>query len=64
MRVTVGYNFTWISSVWRPGAQVDTTVNTTQIAGLPLIGTPSPQATLNDSSVWLQGLTAGLDFRF
>lgn len=64
LRLTVGYNFTYISHVLRPGDQVDLTVNTTQIAGLPLVGPTRPQASLNDTSIWLQGITAGLDLRF
>jgi hypothetical protein len=64
MRVTVGYNFTYVTNVLRPGGQIDTSVNTTQIAGLPLVGPAQPAATLDDTSIWLQGITAGLDFRF
>jgi hypothetical protein len=64
LRVNVGYNFTYVSSVLRPGNQIDTTVNTTQIAGLPLIGPAQPQATVNASGVWLQGITAGFDLYF
>jgi len=64
LRITVGYNFTYITNVLRPGNQIDTTVNTTQIAGLPLIGEARPQATLNESGVWLQGVTTGFDLRF
>jgi hypothetical protein len=64
MRLTVGYNLTYISSVVRPGGQVNTNVNTTQIAGQPLFGPPDPTVTMNTTSVWLQGFTTGLDFRF
>jgi hypothetical protein len=64
MRLTVGYNFTYVSSVLRPGDQIDLTVNTTQIAGLPLVGEPRPEVSMSTSGMWLQGLTAGLDFRF
>jgi hypothetical protein len=64
LRVNVGYNFTYVSSVLRPGNQIDTTVNSTQIAGLPLIGPAHPQATVNASGVWLQGVTAGFDLYF
>ncbi len=64
LRATVGYNFTYISSVIRPGDQVDLNVNTTQIAGLLLIGPAVPSTSVSDTSIWLQGFTAGLDLRF
>jgi hypothetical protein len=64
LRLTAGYNLTYISSVVRPGGQVNTNVNTTQIAGLPLVGPADPTVTMNTTSVWLQGFTTGLDFRF
>jgi hypothetical protein len=64
LRLTVGYNFTYVTSVVRPGDQVDTNVNTTQIAGQPLVGPPSPQLSFNDTGLWLQGITAGMDLRF
>jgi uncharacterized protein YraI len=64
MRLTVGYNFTWVSRVIRPGAQVDTTVNTSQIAGGTLVGPAHPQNTFSQSSLWLQGVTGGLEFTF
>lgn len=64
LRLTVGYNFTYVSSVLRPGDQVDLSVNTTQIAGLPLVGDPVPAVSMSTSGMWLQGLSAGLDFRF
>ena len=38
LRLTMGYNFTYVTRVLRPGDQVDTTVNGTQIAGGTLIG--------------------------
>jgi hypothetical protein len=63
-RLTVGYNFTYVTNVLRPGDQVDTSVNETQIAGLPLVGPARPAATLNETDIWLQGVSAGLDFTF
>ncbi|HVU89707.1 MAG TPA: BBP7 family outer membrane beta-barrel protein [Pirellulales bacterium] len=63
-RLTVGYNFTYITRVIRPGAQVDTTVNTSQIAGLPLVGPANPSVLFNQGSLWLQGVTAGFDLAF
>jgi len=62
--LTVGYNFTYVTSVIRPGDQVDLNVNTTQIAGLPLVGPAVPAASFDATSMWLQGFTTGLDLRF
>ncbi len=64
LRLTVGYNFTYVSSVLRPGNQIDTTVNLTQFAGMPLVGPARPAAMMDPTSIWLQGVTAGLDLRF
>jgi hypothetical protein len=64
VRWTVGYNLTFVTNVLRPGDQVDLTVNTTQIAGLPLVGPARPAATLDETTIWLQGVTTGLDMRF
>jgi hypothetical protein len=64
LRLTVGYDFLYISRVLRPGDQVNLSVNPTQTAGGLLIGTPQPQAPFNDTSIWLQGISAGLDLRF
>ena len=43
LRITVGYNFTYVTRVLRPGDQVDTTVNGTQIAGGTLVGPRAPK---------------------
>jgi hypothetical protein len=64
LRLTVGSNFTYVTNVLRPGNQIDTSVNETQIAGLPLVGPARPAATLNETDIWLQGVSAGLDFTF
>ena len=64
MRLTVGYNLTYVSNVVRPGGQIDTNVNTTQVAGLPLVGPPDPTVKFDQTSIWLQGFTTGIDMRF
>ena len=64
MRLTIGYNFTYVTELLRPGEQVDTTVNTTQIAARPLVGPARPQVSFSESSIWLQGVTAGMQFAF
>lgn len=64
LRLTVGYNFTYVTQVLRPGDQIDLNVNTTQIAGQPLVGPASPSVPFDSTSIWLQGITGGLDLRF
>jgi hypothetical protein len=64
LRATVGYNFTYISNVIRPGDQVDLNVNSSQFAGLPLVGPADPAVLMDTTSIWLQGFTLGADLRF
>jgi hypothetical protein len=65
LRATLGYSFLFLSSVMRPGEQIDRTVNTTQAPAYNqethLIGTARPQPLLDTSTYWAQGLTAGLE---
>lgn len=57
-RLTVGYNFLLLGDFVRPGNQIDTRVNTTGA------GPALPGFSFNPSSFWIQGLTAGVEFRF
>ncbi len=64
LRLTAGYNFTYVSSVVRPGGQVDLNVNSSQFAGQPLVGPADPAVLMNTTSIWLQGFTLGGDLTF
>jgi len=64
LKLTVGYNFTYVSSVVRPGGQVDLNVNSSQFAGQPLVGPADPVAQMDTTSIWLQGFTLGGDLTF
>jgi hypothetical protein len=74
LKLTVGYNFLYWSSVVRPGEQIDRGLNVNQIPGFagpppaPGFGNPpvrqGPIATFRDTSYWAQGLTFGLEFRY
>lgn len=64
LRLTVGYNFTYVSSVVRPGGQVDLNVNSSQFAGQPLVGPADPAVLMNTTSIWLQGITMGGELTF
>lgn len=70
LRGFVGYNILYWSRVARPGQQINTLINNTQIPGfqqgmLPGPGTPpAPTFAFHQDSFWAQGLTFGLEWRF
>ena len=72
LRVFVGYDFLCLSSVVRPGDQIDPRVNGayTPTAFGPGIGSATnsqprlPTVLYQQSSYWAQGLTFGLQYRF
>jgi Putative beta barrel porin-7 (BBP7) len=59
----VGYDFTWISRVARPGNQIDTLVSIPPVAGgaQPVA---TPVYLNNPTSIWMQGIITGLEYRF
>jgi hypothetical protein len=63
VRVFVGYDFLYVSSVARPGNQVDPVLNTSQLVG-PLVGPPRPARFFKDSDFWAQGLNFGVQFSY
>ncbi len=64
LRATVGYSFIYWSNVARPGDQIDTEVNSTQLPPGTLTGPARPSFAFHTSDYWAQGLNAGLEFRF
>lgn len=62
-RAFVGYNFLYISSVARPGNQVDPYLNISQFTG-PLVGPARPTRIFKDGDFWAQGLTFGVEYTF
>ncbi|HVK17133.1 MAG TPA: BBP7 family outer membrane beta-barrel protein [Fimbriiglobus sp.] len=68
LRAAVGYNFLYLSSVLRPGDQIDTGLDVTRIPNFPLPGTITPLQTvrpavpLRDSGVFAQGVTFSLQY--
>ena len=68
--VIVGYSFLYVSSVARPGDQIDRVINPTQapaIGGIPgaaLVGPARPTLIVHDTDLWLQGLNLALELRF
>jgi hypothetical protein len=61
---TVGYNFMYWSRVARPGEQIDTDVNLSQLSPGGLVGLARPAFTDAITDYWAQGLTVGLAYRF
>lgn len=66
--VTLGYSFLYWSRVVRPGDQIDTTVNVTQVPIHPdygpLDGPARPLVPFRETDFWVQGLSLGLELRF
>lgn len=70
LRARIGYTFLYVSSVARPGNQIDGVINPTQspaITGQPtqnLLGAARPMPLLHGSDFWAQGLNFGLDLAY
>jgi hypothetical protein len=67
LRVSAGYSFLYINRVARPGDQIDTTVNPTQIPALspgPLVGPARPAFQFNSTDFWAHALMVELEYRF
>jgi hypothetical protein len=68
LRVFVSYNFLYLSSVLRPGDQVNPFVNTSQLPTIvgpgTLRGTPQPSVLLKGTDFWAQGVTIGAELRY
>jgi len=70
MQVKLGYTFMYVSNVLWAGKQIDRNINPTQAVsytgavGPMLLGFPSPKNNQKTDSLWVQGLNAGIEFRF
>jgi hypothetical protein len=76
MRLSVGYNFLYWSSVIRPGDQIDRNLNSNQIPNFNLVNVngvlrpavistdPPPRHLFNPTDYWAQGLTFGVEVHF
>jgi hypothetical protein len=68
LRLYVGYDFMYVSSVVRPGDQIDLAVNRTQIPTAlgpsPLVGVARPAPQFNATDFWVQGFNVGLLWRY
>jgi len=68
LRIYGGYDFMYVSSVVRPGSQIDLTINRSQIPNAfgpqPLVGAARPAPLFSASDFWVQGFSAGLLWRY
>ena len=65
--VKLGYTFVYVSSVARPGEQVDRTINPGYVPtdfDYGTGGVARPSFKFTNSSVWTQGANLGLEFRY
>jgi hypothetical protein len=63
LELSLGYTLVYFSDVVRPADQIDLRVDPRQITD-PANATPFPAFTFVDGDYLLQGLNAGLEFRF
>jgi hypothetical protein len=64
-RVFAGYNLIWLTSVVRPGDQIDQGVNPTNLPGNgPPLGPARPEFRFRSSDLWIQGVTAGVEWNY
>jgi hypothetical protein len=64
IKLSAGYNFLYWSKIARPGDQIDANINSSQVPPATLGGAAFPQAPNRTTDFWLQGVTAGLEYRF
>jgi hypothetical protein len=66
--LTVGYSFIYVSSVARPGDQIDHAINPSQsplaFGPQPGSNSNSPALVVHSTDFWVQGLTFGLEMRY
>jgi hypothetical protein len=67
LSVEAGYTFLAMSSVVRPGSQIDPVIDVTQIPNFPAngavpTGVARPSVPFKQSTYWAQGMTVGMEF--
>lgn len=68
IRMHIGYSAVYLSSVVRTGDQIDTRVDPSQLAPLPIViggagpASDRPEPRFVDSDMWLHGITFGAEF--
>ncbi|HEV3439787.1 MAG TPA: BBP7 family outer membrane beta-barrel protein [Gemmata sp.] len=61
---TIGYSFVYMSSVVRPGDQIDHVINPGLLASPPVPGATRPSFAFQGTDFWAQGVTFGLSVRY
>ncbi|MCA9211529.1 MAG: BBP7 family outer membrane beta-barrel protein, partial [Planctomycetales bacterium] len=64
LNFTLGYTLIYWNNVVRPGDQIDTSINPNLIPPVQAGGDNRPAFTLNETNIWAQGLSFGLDYRW
>jgi Putative beta barrel porin-7 (BBP7) len=64
LRVSIGYDFLYLSRVTRPGDVIDPTVNPAQLPPATPGGPARPALLASHSDYWLQGLSGGVELRY
>lgn len=64
VRATIGYSFFYLDNAVSSGRSIDLGLNPTQLNGGTLAGEARPSFQFEQSSFWVQGLTAGLEVRY
>ncbi|MFC1758274.1 BBP7 family outer membrane beta-barrel protein, partial [Planctomycetota bacterium] len=64
LRFTVGYTLLYWNNVVRPGDHIDTSINPNLIPPVQVGGDNRPAFTLNETDIWAQGVSFGLDYRW
>jgi hypothetical protein len=64
LQATFAYTFLYWNSVFRPGDQIDRSLNLSQLEDTGLNGPARPRYTGVKSDLWAAGLNFGLDYRY
>ena len=62
-RLTAGYDLIYWNRAARPGQQIDTSLNPTQLSGT-VVGTPGPVFKFHEGDLLIQGVSGGLEFHY
>jgi hypothetical protein len=70
LRFTCGYTLIYWSNVVRPGSQIDPILDVTQVPSFEAPATPGaspavvPHFVFQETGLWIQGISAGFDYRW
>ena len=64
LRATFGYTLIYWSKVARPGDQIDTELNLSQLPPGPLVGPAKPEFRYATNDFWAHGMNFGVEYRY